>query len=252
MSDDEDNGVPIRVGVVIPLANEISNVGRFADEVLRYIRPDDRLYCVLDRVSTDGTREAVEARAKIDPRVVYVWAPENRCLADAYYAGYRVAYAANCRWILEIDAGFSYPPEKIPEFITAMEAGYDFVCGSRFIEGGAHRSPWTRRLLSFGATKLTRLISGSQMTDLTGGFECFSRPAMECVLQNRVRSHGNFFHAEIRHMMGQFRWKEIPVVYLNDQYRVGRSALGESFRTLGRMGVKRLSQRLAPKPMADR
>ncbi len=247
MSDSQINGTEIRVGVVTPLANEITNIDRFADEVLNYIGPDDRLYCVLDLVSRDGTREVVEARAKNDPRIVYVWAPENRCLADAYYTGYRIAYAANCRWILEIDAGFSYAPAKIPEFITAMEAGYDFVCGSRFIQGGAHRSPWTRRLLSYGATTLTRLIAGSQMTDLTGGFESFSRTAMKCVLQNRVRSRGNFFHAEIRHMMSQFRWKEIPVVYVNDQYRVGRSALGESFRVLGEMGLKRLSQRLAPK-----
>jgi hypothetical protein len=75
------------------------------------------------------------------------------------------------------------------------------------------------------------------MTDMTSGFECFSRPAMEYVLQRRVRSRANFFQTEIRHMMHRFKWKEIPIVYVNDQTRVGRSAIGESFRILAQMSL---------------
>jgi hypothetical protein len=52
------------------------------------------------------------------------------------------------------------------------------------------------------------------------------------VLRHRVRSRANFFQTEIRHMMHRFRWKEIPIVYVNDRYRVGRRAIGESLRIL--------------------
>lgn len=203
MSDNANIEYPNRIGVVIPIGNEISNIERFLDETLRYVRPNDRIYCILDYVSTDGTRAVVEARSKSDARLVLIWAPENECLADAYYAGYEAAYSEDCGWILEIDAGFSYSPEKIPEFFAAMECGYDFVCGSRFIRGGGHRSPLIRRMWSFGATTLTRLIAGTRMTDSTGGFECFTRSALSHVLKNRVKSRGNFFHAEIRQMMGK-------------------------------------------------
>ncbi len=221
-----------RLGVVTPLGNERECIGALLDAVLAHLQPEDRWYGVLDNVSKDGTRGIVEARADADPRVICVWAPQNRCVVDAYFAGYRAAYAAGCRWILEMDAGFSHPPEKIPEFIAAMEAGYDYAGGSRFMAGGAHRSPWTRRALSYGGTVLSRALLASRMTDMTSGYECFNRPAMAWLLERGVRSRANFFQTEIRHMMHRFRWKEIPFVYVNDRATVGRSAVGESFRIL--------------------
>jgi dolichol-phosphate mannosyltransferase len=226
-----------RLGLVMPLGNEIGCIEKLIAQVCRQLQTSDRWYCVLDNVCRDGTREIVEARAKTDERLVYVWAPHCRCVVDAYFAGYEAAYAAGCKWILEMDAGFSHPPSKIPEFVAAMEAGYDYVGGSRFMPGGAHRGPLTRRCLSFGGTILARAFLHSKMTDMTGGFECFSRPAMACVLTRGVRSRANFFQTEIRHMMHEFRWKEIPIVYVNDRVRVGRKAIGESFRILFQMGI---------------
>jgi dolichol-phosphate mannosyltransferase len=223
---------PFRLGVVTPLGNERKCIAAFMDEVLGYLEARDRWYCVFDSVSKDGTSEVVAERARLDERVVHIWSPQNRCVVDAYYAGYAAAYAAGCEWVLELDAGFSHAPSGIPQFLSAMEAGYDYVGGSRFMPGGAHRSHWTRRGLSYGGTLLARLVLGSKMTDMTSGFECFSRPALEYVLQHRVRSRANFFQTEIRHMMHRFRWKEIPIVYVNDRWRVGRRAIGESLRIL--------------------
>jgi dolichol-phosphate mannosyltransferase len=225
------------LGVVTPLGNEKEGIEPFMTEVLQYVTPEDRWYCIFDRVSRDGTREIVEEKSRTDPRVVSVWAPESRCIVDAYFAGYTAAYDAGCKWILEMDAGFSHPPMKIPEFLAAMEAGYDYAGGSRFMPGGEHLSPWTRRCLSYGGTVLARMALGSQMTDMTSGFECFSRSAMRHVLQQRVRSRANFFQTEIRHMMHRFRWKEIPIVYVNHHSRVGRRAIGESFRILAQMSL---------------
>jgi dolichol-phosphate mannosyltransferase len=227
----------LRTGVVTPLGNERRSIEAFMGEVLQYLTPEDRWYCVFDNLSKDGTREVVENRSQGDTRVVSIWAPQCRCVVDAYFAGYTAAYEAGCRWILEMDAGFSHPPDRIPEFIAAMEAGYEYVGGSRFMSGGAHRSPWTRRCLSYGGSVLARLCLDSQMTDMTSGFECFGRPAMEYLLQRRVRSRANFFQTEIRHMMHRFRWKEIPIVYVNDKARVGRRAIAESLRILAQMSL---------------
>lgn len=228
-----------RLGLVTPLGNERRGVESFLDDVLRHLTANDRWYCVFDRVSRDGTRDVVEARSQIDSRVVSVWAPQNRCVVDAYFVGYEAAYEAGCQWILEMDAGFSHPPGKIPEFITAMEEGYDYAGGSRFMPGGSHCSPWTRRCLSYGGTVLARAVLGSRMSDMTSGYECFSRTAMQYILKHRVRSRANFFQTEIRHMMHRFRWKEIPIVYVNDQARIGRRAIGEAFRILAQMRLEK-------------
>lgn len=229
----------ISLGIVTPLGNERRTIDAFLDEVTAQLTPSDRIFCVLDNVSRDGTRNRVETRSCQDPRIVPVWAPKNRCVVDAYFAGYRAAYDAGCRWILEMDAGFSHPPEKIPEFVEAMRTGYDFAGGTRFAPGGGHRSPWTRRTLSYGGTLLARVVLGSRMTDMTSGFECFNRLAMAHVLEHGVRSRANFFQTEIRHMMHRFHWKEIPFVYVNENVSVGRSAIGESFRILAQLALKR-------------
>lgn len=227
-----------KLGVVTPLGNERASINAFLDAVTAHLAPGDRLYCVLDRVSRDGTRDVVQTRSERDRRIVEVWEPSNRSVVDAYFAGYRAAFADDCDWILEMDAGFSHPPDKIPEFVAAMEDGYDFAAGSRFLPGGAHRSPWTRRTLSYGGTLLARALLRSQMSDMTSGFECFNREALAHVLQRGVQSRANFFQTEIRHMMHRFRWTEIPFVYVNDQPSVGRSAVRESLLTLMKLTFK--------------
>src|SRR5690242_14480447 len=110
-----------RLGVVTPLANEEQTVEEFLRRVLAQLTADDRVFCVVDNASRDATRQRVEDVASKDSRVVLVWAPENRCVVDAYFRGYREALAAGCRWVLEMDGGLSHLPEQIPQFIAAME-----------------------------------------------------------------------------------------------------------------------------------
>lgn len=227
------------LGIACPIGNERTTIIRFMDAVTAYLDSGDRLYCVLDNVARDGTRELVETRARRDERVVAVWSPENRSVVDAYFAGYRAAYAAGSEAILEMDGGMSHPPEKIPEFRAGIAEGYDFVAGSRFMPGGGFHGRWNRRILSQGGTALARLLLRSGMRDMTSGYECFNRRAMEYVLDHGVRSRANFFQTEIRHMMHRFRWKEIPFTYTNDKMSVGRSAVGESFINLFKLALNK-------------
>jgi len=108
-----------RLELVTPLGNERNGIESFLSEVLQHLTAEDPWFCVLDNISKDGTREVVEARAQTDQGVVCLWAPHSRCVVDAYLAGYEAAYTAGCRWILEMDAGFSHPPAKIPDFVAA-------------------------------------------------------------------------------------------------------------------------------------
>jgi dolichol-phosphate mannosyltransferase len=229
-----------KLGIVTPLANEENNINRLLDAVLEHLAPHDRIYCVLDNVSKDETRNIISGRASEDPRILLVWAPKNRCVVDAYFAGYRAAVDDNCEWILEMDGGWSHLPEEIPRFIAAMSQGYDYVGGSRYLPGGCHKSPFSRRFVSRGGTFLARLALGAKMTDMTSGFECFSRKAMCHILQKGVASRANFFQTEIRWMMHNFRWQEVPIQYANTNFSIGRSSIREAFRILWNM---RLAER---------
>ena len=226
---------PVRMAVVIPLANEQEGVASLLDRVTAQLDASDRVFCVVDRASRDQTRERVSEYAARDPRVVLVWAPENGCVVDAYFRGYREALAAGSKWILEMDGGLSHEPEQIPGFVRAMEQGFEFAGGSRFIRGGSHRGSATRRFISWGGTVLTNLLIGSRMRDMTSGFECFSRDALTRVVQAGVSSRAHFFQTEIRIMMHRVRWVEVPIRYTNPSKRVGSSSLREAFSVLWRL-----------------
>lgn len=224
-----------KLGIATPLANEEDTINEFLNRTVAHLQPHDRIFCVLDKVCKDRTKEIIAERGKKDPRIVLVWSPQNRCVVDAYFAGYRAAYDAGCEWILEMDGGLSHLPEQIPQFLEMMAEGYEFVGGSRYLPGGSHKSPLTRVVVSRGGTILTQLLLKSKMSDMTSGFECFHRNAMKMVLDKGVVSRANFFQTEIRHQMHQVRWAEVPIKYTNANYTIGRSSIREAFRILWSM-----------------
>ena len=232
-----------RLGVTIPLANEEATVDELLDRVLRQLGPDDTVFCVVDRASRDRTREHVAAYGDRDPRVVLIWAPENRCVVDAYFRGYREALAAGCKWILEMDGGLSHRPEEIPRFVAPMEAGVDYAGGSRFMRHGGYRGPVLRYLLSRCGSLLANLVLGTRMTDMTSGFECFTREALEQVVLRGVRSRAHFFQTEIRAMMHAWRWVEVPITYHSPSASVGRSSIADALVNLWRVARERRCDR---------
>ena len=204
-----------RLGVISPMANEEKTINSFIIEVLKSLRPVDYLFIIVDNKSQDQTRDIVSAFSKKDQRVRLVWAPENRCIVDAYFRGYREALNEGCDWILEMDGGFSHNPNEIPFFLEQIGLGVDFLAGSRFSSGGAHTGSLKRYFISRIGSILSNLLLGSKMNDMTSGFQCFSRAALEHVMEQNVMSQAHFFQTEIRFMLKDWRWREIPITYTN-------------------------------------
>jgi len=223
------------MGVVVPLANEQATCEEFLARVVAQLDATDAVFCVVDNASRDNTRELVDAVAARDPRVRLVWAPENRCVVDAYFRGYREALANGCEWILEMDGGLSHLPEEIPRFVEAMATGVDFAAGSRFVPGSRMDSRWSRYLLSKGGTVLASMLLGTRMHDMTSGFECFTRAALESVVERGVRSRAHFFQTEIRTWMHAWNWVEVPITYAAPSNSVGSASITESLRELWRL-----------------
>jgi dolichol-phosphate mannosyltransferase len=233
-----------RVGVVVPLANEEATIDELTSRILAQLLPQDKIFYVLDNVSKDGTRKRIAELHQIDPRVTEVWAPKNRCVVDAYFAGYRAAMNDGCDWILEMDGGLSHLPEEIPNFLKAMAGGADYAPGSRFAKGGSHNGPLKRYLTSRGGTLLTNLMLGTRMKDMCSGFECFSRAAMAEVLSQGVRSRAHFFQTEIRVMLQDWKWVEVPINYHNpSKGLMGSGPVKEALTNLWRLRKERNRRR---------
>jgi dolichol-phosphate mannosyltransferase len=222
----------MRLGVIVPLANEEDSLDVFLTRVLAQLGPDDAVFCVVDNVSRDRTRSMVLDWGSRDRRVRLVWAPENRCVVDAYVRGYRAALDSGSRWVLEMDGGLSHCPEEIPQFVRAMEQGYDYAAGCRFMRGGSYNGGWKRYLVSRGGGVVTNLLLGTRMRDMTSGFECFSRRALEYVLARGLKSRAHFFQTEIKFALRHWNWVEVPIIYTNPSARLGMGSIREAFSNL--------------------
>jgi dolichol-phosphate mannosyltransferase len=225
----------IRLAIVVPLANEEATIDDFLSRVTHHLQPCDRLFCVFDRASKDNTRIRVEKAAQLDPRIVPLWAPENQCVVDAYFRGYRAALEAGASWVLEMDGGLSHRPEEIPLFLQYLNGDFDYVAGCRFMPGGSHLGGLSRRMISWGGSMLANALLGTRMRDMTSGFEMFSRKAMSHVVANGVRSRANFFQTEIKYLLRDWRWIEVPITYRCTCSRVPKGSIAESLRLLWRM-----------------
>lgn len=244
----------INLGVVCPMANERDTAERFIREVLAACEPfrfkSLTIFAVLDRVSRDGTLDLLRELEATLPQLRVVWAPENRCVVDAYLRGYREALDAGCDWVLEIDAGFSHQPSDIPAFFEKMAEGYDCVFGSRFRPGGGFtESPLKRKVISRGGTLLTNLLLGTKLTDMTSGFELFSRVVLEEVLRRGINSRGHFFQTEIKTHCHSFSVAEVPIRYRAASDSVNNNVLKDAFVNLWRLFRARFSRGHAVAPL---
>jgi dolichol-phosphate mannosyltransferase len=228
----------VTLGIVCPMANEEACAERFVREVLCQCGgfKSVQMFVVLDGATSDNTRGILDALASAEPRLRVVWAPENRCVVDAYVRGYREALNAGCDWILEIDAGFSHSPDDMPRFFAKIGRGYDCIFGTRFAGGGRIQdSSLTRRIVSRGGTLLANLLLRTRLSDMTSGFQLFSRRALQMVLERGIASRAHFFQTEIKFYCSNLSIVEVPITYKAASPRLSSSSLSEAFRQLWRL-----------------
>jgi dolichol-phosphate mannosyltransferase len=237
----------IRLGIVCPMANEGVGAVRFTQLVLEKCVDFAAVtfFAIFDGVSHDESLDMMNQLAQNEPRVTIVWAPENRCVVDAYIRGYREALASGADWILEIDAGFSHRPEDLSLFFREMEKGMDCVFASRFMPGASIRdSSWKRSLLSWGGTRLVNLLLGTHQTDMTSGFQLFSSDALKMVLERGIHSRAHFFQTEIKVYCRKLSFVEVPIHYSMPSSRLGSSAVMDALGRLARLFRLRLQGKL--------
>ena len=205
-----------RALVIVPTYNERANIAKLIETVLAQDRRLDVL--VVDDGSPDGTGAIVDAIREREPRVNVLHRAAKMGLGTAYLAGFRWALEAGYAYIFEMDADFSHNPERLPEFLTAIEEA-DLVIGSRYQEGRVNVVNWpmSRLFLSYAANIYARAVTGLPIFDTTAGFKCFRRNVLESIDLSSVKSNGYAFQIEMhfRAWKRGFRLVEIPIIFVD-------------------------------------
>jgi len=206
----------VKALVIIPTYNERDNLielmGRvFAQEL------KDLEVLIVDDNSPDGTGALADEMSARDPRIHVMHRAGKLGLGSAYVAGFRYAIARDYEAIFEMDADFSHNPDSLPVFLRELENA-DLVLGSRYLHGVTVVNwPLSRLILSYSANMYSRIVTGMNVKDLTGGFKCFRRQVLEAIDWDRVKSDGYGFQIEINFKAWRkgFRIREIPIMFVD-------------------------------------
>src|SRR6476619_3488192 len=184
-----------RATVCLPTYNERENLEPMVAALLERLGPDDRVL-VIDDGSPDGTGEIADRLAEEEPRVAVLHRAAKEGLGPAYLAGFRHALADGAELVLEMDCDFSHDPADVTRLIAAA-ADADLVLGSRYAPGGGTAN-WglLRRFVSRGGCLYAQVFLSLRVRDLTGGFKCIRRGALESIDLGALSAHGYAFQIE--------------------------------------------------------
>ena len=205
--------------VIIPTYNERENISAIIHAVID-VSTHQFDVLIVDDNSPDGTAAIVDAMiAECPERINILKRAGKQGLGTAYIAGFKWALERNYDYIIEMDADFSHPVDKLPELQAACATGgADVSVGSRYVSGvNVVNWPMGRMLMSYYASKYVRLVTGMKVHDATAGYVCYRREVLEAINLDAIEFKGYAFQIEMKftaHCMG-FIIKEVPIVFVN-------------------------------------
>ncbi len=161
-----------RIVVVIPAYNE----ERFIGSVVLQARQYADTVIVVDDGSEDDTAILAElAGAKV------ISHQQNRGKGYAINTGFAQARQLGADVVVMLDADGQHNAAEISTVVTPVLAGEaDIVVGSRYIKQNGHvprHRIWGHRAFNF----LTRMASGTAVSDSQSGFRAFSSQSLACL-----------------------------------------------------------------------
>ena len=120
-------------------------------------------------------------------------------------------------------------PELGSSTIINETENEDVIIGSRYIEGGKIIG-WSKRrhLLSFIANLYSKLLTFSNVSDMTSGFRIYKLDALEKIRYTETKSNGYAFQIEmtVLCLIHKLNIKEIPITF--NERREGKSKMSKS------------------------
>jgi dolichol-phosphate mannosyltransferase len=224
-----------RVVVVLPTYNERENLGALLEALeAEFARlPYDAHVLVVDDSSPDGTADVAREAGRRWGNV-HLLLGEKRGLGVAYRRGIKHALdELSADVVVQMDGDFSHNPADLPRLLDALEAGADFVIGSRYVKGGRAPDDWgpVRRTISLAANLGARFIAGLyRVHDCTNGFRAIRGSLLRRVDLDDAPPRGYAILAYLIHQAITHggRVVEVPIAFLNRAKGESKLRIGDA------------------------
>ena len=153
---------PNRVLVIVPAYNEAESIRSSVKAVI----DAGYDYVVVNDGSTDNTLEVCRVN-----HLNVLDLPQNLGIGGAVQAGHKYAKKYGYDIDVQVDGDGQHDPSYISQMVDQIDAGYDLVIGSRFLERtGGFQSTFLRRVGITWLTKVIKICTGKYIADPTSGF----------------------------------------------------------------------------------
>lgn len=227
--------------IIVPTFNEKENIESIIRTVFSLKKEFDIL--VVDDTSIDGTYQIVQNLINEFPNRLFLEIrAEKTGLGAAYIHGFKWALNKEYQYIIEMDADFSHPINKLEQlYKSCRDDDFDLTVGSRYVKGGKINN-WDKKrlLLSYLASLYVRIITQIPVKDTTAGFVCYHRKVLETINLDEIKFVGYAFQIELKFKAWKkgFKIKEIPITFI-DRVK-GKSKMNGSIISEAIFGVLKM------------
>lgn len=236
------------IGVVVPAYNE----GKLIEQVLDTM-PDfvDKIIVVNDG-STDGTKEKILEKQKINDRIYLYNHLQNKGLGQSLIDGYKKAvdFQMDVTAVMAGDAQMD-PDDLQDVVLPVIQEETDYVKGSRLlVQGVQEKMPRYRFIGNNILTLLTKFATGYwHVVDPQCGYTAISYRAISNIpIDTMIKGYG--YNAHILYMlnMQNFRVKDVKVKPVYGE-EVSKIKLGKYIRHVSALLLKLFFSRIFKKNM---
>ncbi len=224
--------------IVLPSYNERDNICRLVETILN-VHPNYYV-CVVDDNSPDGT--PLELNKYLDslgpdkkPRLHIIIRSKKDGRGGAVRDGifWGLSSDKNFDVLIEMDCDFSHPPEDLPRGVELLKNA-DVVMGSRYPNGTIVGWPLLRRVFSFFANILARILIDWGVADYTNGFRFYNRRAAEFMSSKEQKHKGYIYLSEtISYFLKEgFIIKSFPILFVNRRRGQSNTGFREVYNAL--------------------
>lgn len=235
-----------KVVVVLPTYNESENIEDMIVLVLaeqKKIKNWELFVLVSDSHSPDGTGDLVRKLKSTNGQVELLDVKE-RGIGVGLLKGYEYAFnKMGADAVIQMDADLQHDPKEIPNFIVALDQGYSFVQGSRFIAGGRNELEWYRRFFSRAANLYSRVLMGVyKIHEFTTSYRAFTKELFAKLDLSEIPWRGKSFLFQPAFLYTCIyqgaKVKEIPIVFVDRSRGLSKMEIIQYIVDLSLFGIR--------------
>ncbi len=218
--------------IVLPSYNEAENIVSLIEKLLALSA--EYYVCVVDDASPDGTAEKIRVfqEGMADRSRLHLIVREKKdgrggAVRRGLTWGLQTSKETFTNFV-EMDCDFSHQPEAVAIGLRRLRDA-EVVLGSRYPDGEIRGWPVKRRVFSFLANLLARVLISWVIVDYTNGFRFYSREAAEHLLQCPQKHKGYIYLSEsiVYFLKHGYRIASFPILFINRERGVSNTNFAE-------------------------